>query len=81
MGKWIGKEMYDEEKPCFQDWLFSFGQDDDPMECLECEGEDGRMGCSHLHEGGTWENCEYGACSSWYMDGTPPQRKKGAVDA
>jgi len=73
MSKWIGKEVYDEEKPCFDGYHFSFGQDDDPMECDESDPP----ACRYLADGGTWETCDLGALCSWYTDGTPPQ-KKGA---
>ncbi len=73
MGKWVGKDMYDEEKPCFHDYRFSFGEDDGPMECEDDE----MFTCRHLADGGAWENCEYGALCSWFTDGTPPRPTEG----
>lgn len=76
MSKWIGAEAYDEEKPCFVDYQFSFGEGDGPMEC-ETNGEN----CCHPCPNGIgmddgWHNCPHGALSSWYTDGTPPREGK-----
>ena len=80
MSKWIGKDIYDEKKPCFAYYKFSFGEDDGPMEC-----EDNCENCLHPCPNGVasedgWHNCPYGALSSWYIDGTPPRAPKEDTD-
>ena len=49
------------EHPCFEDYKFSFGEDDGPMEC----DDDEMFTCRPLAEGGTWEDCKSGRLSKW----------------
>ena len=59
------------EHPCFEDYKFSFGEDDGPDDC-DCYTADD---CDWKQGGRDWHDCKSGRLSLW-CDWLPKGKKK-----